>query len=362
MRDTDRQTVGCAVVGAGWWGTEAHIPAIIRHPRATLLAVQKRTREAAEKVAEDFGVPFACTTLDEVLAVAGLDAVVISSTPNAHYPQAMAALEKGCHVLIEKPMTMTAAQAEQLLHVAEKQGVHFLISCPWHYTARNIEARRLIQTGALGQLKMISVLMTNFCGGLYRQQPWEELFGDGDAFESASAPYQRPGRESYSDPAVAGGGQIYCQVSHVAAHLAFLTGARAIEVFARFDQGGTQVDVYDTLNIKLDNGALVAIASTGATMLSERNYEVRIYGEQGMLHMELWQGTMAYHDGSGKVRSYPALDDSSAYPIHAPAQNLIDLILGEAENGRQMFLGAMAMDVIEAACTSVATGRNVTLP
>ena len=355
-----QRTVGCAVVGAGWWGTEAHIPAIQGHPRATLLAVQKRTREAAEKVAGDFGVPHACTTVDEVLAVQGVEAVVISSTPNAHYAQAAAALQRGCHVLIEKPMTIAAAQADELVRLAEERGVHFLISCPWHYTARNIEARRLLRAGAVGRIKMISVLMTNFSGGLYRRRPWEELFGDGDAYESTAEPYLRPGLDSYSDPEVAGGGQIYCQVSHAAAHLAFLTGAGAAEVFARFDNDGTRVDVYDTINMKLDNGALVSIASTGATMLSERNYEVRVYGDRGMLHMELWKGTMELHGAEG-VHRYPGLDDASAYPLQAPAENLIELALGGVENGSPASLGAMAMHVIEAACRSAATGRNVTL-
>lgn len=360
-RAEDRDVVGCAVVGAGWWGTEAHIPAIEAHPQARLLAVQKRTRAAAEKVARDFDVPHACTTMAEVLAVDGLRAVVISSTPNAHFDQARAALEKGCHVLIEKPMTISAAEAHELLRIAETRGVHFLISCPWHYTAHSTEARRLIQDGALGRIKMISVLMTNFSGGLYRGLPWDELSGASEASESAPEPYLAPGRASYSDPAIAGGGQIYCQVSHVAAHLAFLTGARAAEVFARFDDDGTSVDVYDTLNLVFDNGALVSIASTGTTRLPERNYEVRIYGDEGALYMELWQGTMEHHSPSGGVHRYPQLDAESVYPSRAPARNLIDVILGEAENGSPAVLGGAAMDIIEAACRSAATGQNVKL-
>jgi predicted dehydrogenase len=78
--------VNCAVVGAGWWATTAHIPAIKKHPQADLLAVQKRKREAVESLARDFEVPHACTTLEEVLAVPDLDAVVVSSTPNMHFP------------------------------------------------------------------------------------------------------------------------------------------------------------------------------------------------------------------------------------------------------------------------------------
>ena len=356
-----KHTVKCAVVGAGWWGTEAHIPAIQNHPQGQLVAVQKRDPEAAGRVARDFSVPFPCTTMEQVLAIEDLDAVVISSTPNAHHAQARAALEHGCHVLIEKPMTLTVAQAEELVEVAQRQSVHFLISCPWHYTAHGIEARQLIQQGALGQIKMISVLMTNFSGGLYRSLPWGELFAESTAPESVPDPYLKPGRTSYSDPAVAGGGQIYCQVSHAAAHLKFLTGAEPAEVFARFDNAEAPVDVYDTLDIKLDNGALVALASTGATMLSERNYEIRIYGTEGMLFMELWKGTMVFHDRAGHVSQYPTLTPEEVYPQYAPAENLIDLVRGCGENGSPATLGLTAMRIIEAAYRSAATGENVRL-
>ncbi|MGQ9815975.1 MAG: Gfo/Idh/MocA family protein [Candidatus Roseilinea sp.] len=92
-----------ALISAGWWGTYAHIPALQQHPQAELVVVQSRSREKADKIAADFNIPMACVTLDEVLAIEGLPGVIVSSTPNAHYEQARAALERGLHVLVEKP-------------------------------------------------------------------------------------------------------------------------------------------------------------------------------------------------------------------------------------------------------------------
>ena len=77
--------VRCAVVGAGWWGTTAHVPALKRHPGAQLVAVQNPDPAVARKISADFQIPHACTTLDEVLAIPDLQAVVISSTPQMHY-------------------------------------------------------------------------------------------------------------------------------------------------------------------------------------------------------------------------------------------------------------------------------------
>ena len=117
--------------------------------------------------------------------------------------------------------------------------------------------------------------------------------------------------------------------------------------------------MYDTLSIKLDDGALVSMASTGATMRSKRTYEVRIYGTEGMLFLELWKGTMEFHDRDGEISRYPNLTDVKIYPSHAPAQNLIDTITGKSENGSPATLGLSAMRMIDGACRSAESGRNI---
>ena len=353
--------VRCAVIGAGWWATMAHIPALKRNPQAELLAVQTQDCQKARQIAADFNVPHACTTVEEVLAIKDLDAVVISSTPNAHYVQAKQALERDLGVLIEKPMTIKAGEAEELVALAQQRGLHFLISCPWHYTRHAIEARRLVQSGALGQLKMISVLMTDYALGLYQGLPWAKIFGKNPDSQNEPQPYCEPGRTSYSDPAIAGGGQIYCQVSHAAAYLGFLTGRQPAEVFARLDHAGTAVDVYNTLNLKLDDGTIVALASTGATMPLERNYEVRIYGTKGTVLMELWKGKMEFRDLDADVKHYLDIPEAEIYPMYAPAENLVDVVAGRAANGSTAHLGLFAMKVIDAACQSARTNTNIKL-
>src|ERR1700733_3764971 len=191
------ERIKCGVIGAGWWATYAHIPALLTHPAAELVAIQKRDSARARKVADDFGVPAACMSVEDLLAIEGLQAVVVSSSPNRHYDDAYAALTLGKHVLIEKPMTMTAAEAAQLVDLAQEQSVQFLISCPWHYTSHAAEARRLIRGGHLGEMRMISVLMTNPISHLLRGTSNEVTHG---------RPYMQPTAGTYSDPAIAGGG------------------------------------------------------------------------------------------------------------------------------------------------------------
>jgi predicted dehydrogenase len=350
--------VNCGVLGAGWWSTTAHLPALRDHPKAHLVAVQKRDRKAAEKVARDFGAEHAVTSVEEMMDLGGIDAVVIGSTPNRHFPEAKACLENGCHVLVEKPMTIKAAEAEELVALAEVKGLHLLISCPWHYTEHSREARRLVSDGRLGDLKLVSMLFTNFSGPLYRARSWKEIFEEGGD-ENYAEPYLTPGVESYSDPSVAGGGQLYAQVSHAAAYLGLLTGLEPTEIFAMTDNAEIEIDTHDALCVRLRNGCLVTLASTGDTMLSKRHFEIRAYGTDGMLLMELWEGTMEFHPRRGDVVVYPPLPEADSYPLHAPANNLVDVVLGEASNLSPGSLGAYAMRIIEASCESARTGENV---
>jgi predicted dehydrogenase len=342
--------VGIGVIGAGWWATTAHLPAIKAHPGADLVAVQSREKGKVDRIARDFGAKHACTGVDELLSLPGLDGVIVSTTPNVHFVQARAALERGLHVLVEKPMTFTATEARELVDLAAHKQLQLLISCPWHFTAHGIEAQRLIQSGALGEIKLVSVLMTNPIHKLLRGINTTPTHG-------LDKVYVEPRQGSYSDPAVAGGGQIYCQVSHAAAYLTFLTGQRAAEVYARFERDGSPNDIYNALSLVLENGALVSIASTGATPLSERNYEIRVFGSKAILQLELWRGAMALTDFDNRRTEFKPLARDEIYPSQAPAVNFVDTILGKKPNGSPGTLGLAAMEMLEAACESAQTHR-----
>lgn len=345
------KSVGIGVIGAGWWATYAHIPAIKSHPAAKLVAVQSRECAKAERIARDFGAKHPCTSVEELLALEEIDAVIVASTPNVHFAQAKAALHSGRHLLLEKPMTFNATEARELVELAARRQLHLVMSCPWHFTSHGLEARKLIQAGALGEIKMISVLMTNPIDKLLRGINTSPTHGIGEVYVEP-----RPG--SYNDPTIAGGGQIYCQVSHAAAYLTFLTGLRPAEVFARFDRDGSPSDIYNSLTITLENGALVSLASTGATPLTERNYEVRVFGSKAVLQLELWRGTMTLIDFAGERREFKPLADNEIYPSQSPALNFIEVILGRATNGSPGCFGLASMEIIEAACESAQSGRN----
>lgn len=342
--------IKCGVIGAGWWATFAHIPALLAHPKADLVAIQNDDPKQAQRIIHDFGIPFAFSTSRELLAMDDISTIIVSSSPNLHYGDALAALALGKHVLIEKPMTLTVAQAVELVEMAKSRGSQFLISCPWHYTAHASQAQRLVSNGDLGKVRMISVLMTNPISHLLRGDGTEPTHG---------TPYMHPREGTYSNPAVAGGGQIYAQVCHAAAYLTFLTGAHPTEVFARFHNDGAVLDIYDTLNLRMDDGSIVAIASTGATSVERKDFEVRIFGTNGLLFLDLWQGRMEFVPLFGKPTVYPDLEEDAIYPHQAPAMNLIDAIRDPRLNKSPATFGVAAMEVIEAATQSAKSGNNI---
>ena len=260
-------------------------------------------------------------------------------------------MQGGLDVLIENPMTITAADAGELVSLAQRQGVQFLLSGPWHYTAHAAAAQQLVRSGALGDIKMISVLMTNHCFGIYRVLPWDQ---------NAEPPYLPPEPGSFADPVVSVGGQMNTQVAHVGAYLAFLTGRDPCAVFARFDNHDTRLDVYDSINATWEGGALVSIASTGAPMPGERTFELRVFGTDVMLFLELWRGTMRLHGSGGAPRDYSPLPEDEIHPLHAPAENLlVDVVAAAAPNRSPAALRWSAMKLIEAAWKSPRTGADV---
>ena len=352
--------IRCAVIGAGWWGTFAHVSALQQHPRAHLVAIQHHDPAKARKIAADFDVPHALTTAEGVLAIDELDAVVVSSTANLHYPQAKAALERGLHVLVEKPMTHTLAQAEELVRLAADNNVQLLVGCTFHYNQHAMEAQRLIQSGALGNINLLGILFMDEVLGLYQGVSWKSFAADHPDPEVDAKPYIEPGQTSYSDPLVAGGGQIFNQVSHAAALALFLTGDRPVDVYGLMNNADTQVDVYDALAFKLARGSIVSLGSSGRIGKAPRHLDVRVYGTRGVIEIELLQGTMQYWSHEGDSQVFPPLTtDDELYPRFDPAINLVEVALGEAPNRSPGTIGLDTMKIIEGAVQSARTGRNV---
>jgi predicted dehydrogenase len=95
-------------------------------PGAQIAAVWGRTPARAEAYAQEFAVPRVCPSLDELLALSGIDAVYIATHPDSHAELGCAALAAGKHVFCEKPAALNERQVKQLLRTARRHDRLFM--------------------------------------------------------------------------------------------------------------------------------------------------------------------------------------------------------------------------------------------
>jgi len=119
----------------------------------TVAAVSSKNRERAETFAEKNGIPAAFGSYEEMLDCAELDAVYIATTHNFHADNIALCLEKGKHVLCEKPMTLTAAEADALFAEAGKRNL-VLMEAMWsRFLPHVVRAREWIAGGKIGEIQ-----------------------------------------------------------------------------------------------------------------------------------------------------------------------------------------------------------------
>src|SRR5690349_19120607 len=97
-----------AVIGAGWWATYAHIPAVLGNPSAELVAACDADALRLQAAAKAYHIGQTYTDCGEMLAHERLDGAVIATPHATHYRIARDCLEHGLHVVVEKPMTLYA--------------------------------------------------------------------------------------------------------------------------------------------------------------------------------------------------------------------------------------------------------------
>src|SRR5207248_4266299 len=157
-----------AVVGCGSWSTQAHLPALQGNPDAEIAAIVEPRKEGLRAAAEAFGVAKAYRELAPMLDEIEPDGVVIAVPHAHHYPAARAALERGAHVLLEKPMVLDPAHGRELIALARERGRELIVGYPWHYNEQARAVRRELAGGRVGRLEFVSCLFGSTVRELYR--------------------------------------------------------------------------------------------------------------------------------------------------------------------------------------------------
>ena len=166
-------TLRVAVVGAGYWG-----PNLVRNfgssPDWELVAVCDLDAERAAAVVGPRSTVDVETSLEALLARPDVDAVAVATPAETHCAIALAALDAGKHVLVEKPVAATRADAERMVARAEELGLVLMCDHTYCYTPAVQHLRALVQGGELGDILFVDSVRINL--GLVR--PDVDVFWD----------------------------------------------------------------------------------------------------------------------------------------------------------------------------------------
>lgn len=340
--------INIGVIGAGWWATLSHIPALLANPHVGVIAVNRPDADGLAKVAAEF--PGVRPYLDaaDMLASEDLHGVVVASPHVLHAGHGQMALSRGLHTLIEKPMATTGVDARALVATASAHDVEIILPYGWNFKPITDVSHRLIAEGWIGDVRHIVAQMASALSDLFGGQPMAETTGH----------LFRPPASTWADPNNSGG-YGWGQLTHGLGALFRMVDLDPVRVFAKTGLSPAGVDFYDAAVVEFANGATMAL-SGAATVPKSRSYQmdIRIFGTEGMLLFDIERARIEAirHDGKAHVEELPV--DAGAYEQVAPITLLVDLCRGAATaNPADGVVGMRASALLEAMYRSAKSGR-----
>ena len=140
------------IVGYGLFAERAIAPAMTASTKSILVAVQKRSIEQAREKAKALSLPYAFQTAQELVHCPDVDAVFIASANSAHHDEVIAAARAGKHILVEKPMALNTAEAEQMVAECERNNVKLMVGQVLRFSPLVRRVRELVKAGVLGTI------------------------------------------------------------------------------------------------------------------------------------------------------------------------------------------------------------------
>ncbi len=260
-------TIGWAIIGTGRHVDLRIAPAINFSAEGRLVAVVSRDKGRALEAAHRMRAEKGYSALDEMLRDRDVNAVYICSPNGLHAEQTIRAARAERHVLCEKPMALTVADAQEMVEACHDNGMRLGIGFHLRYHPAHQMVRRLVADGEMGPVTMAMGHWSIDGQGLKRGGWW-------------------------TDPEMAGGGIIMGTGSHVIDLLRFVLGRETGEVFAFSDtqQPDKQLDVTTLALLRYEDGS-------HAVLVCSRNFayptnNLVIHGPEGrILSMDtLWEG------------------------------------------------------------------------
>ena len=316
-------SVKIAVIGTGLIG-QRHLEIASKIPECELVAASDAHPDGAQ-MAQKYGIPF-YRDYQTLLAEQDVEGVIIATPTNTHAPIGIACAEKGVHILVEKPITGSLADAQKLVDAADKHGVQILVG---HHRRHNLlvqQAHEIVQSGQIGNLIGVTALFTLLKPTDYFAVEWRN----------------QPG-----------GGPILTNLIHDIDNLRYICG-EIENVYAAASSATRGFEVEDTASLTLHfaNGALGSILVSDATP-SPWSYELtsgenddypftgqdcyRFCGTEGSLafpSMTLWRYPKMEKELPGwyqPLEQLRRIETVENRPLYAQLSHFCKVVRGEEE-------------------------------
>jgi predicted dehydrogenase len=318
-----------AVVGCGTAARKIHLPAL-REAGADVTVFASRSRASAESLRDAWASGIVVDRWDDAVSRPDVDAVLIA-TPNAnHCEVALGALAAGRHVLVDKPMACTTADADAMIAAADANGAVLVPFQNTRFAAPFVAARESVAGGRIGTV-------TGF----------RAAFGHAGPQEWATR------AEWFFDAARSGGGCLMDLGVHVIDLLRAVTGDEIVAVAAVCNGRRGDVETDAQLLARLANGAIGSIHASW-TSSSGPDHQLTLIGNEATLHLD--SRTPLTRLGPDGARARVELPDTTGSPL----DELIAAIRGERAPSVTAADGRAAVAVVEAAYDSAARGSTLT--
>ncbi len=274
--------VGCGKIA------DQHIAAIDRLDNCKAVAACDREILMAKQLAERSTIEHCFEDLQEMLDQASIDVVHVTTPPRGHYPITKTCLENGVHVYLEKPFTVTADEAQDLIDIANSRNLCLTAGHNLQFTNEMLAMRRLVQSGYIGDPTHIESHFHYSLGDLTYVGP---LLGDKTHWVR-----QLPGQ------------LLHNIVSHPIAKIAEFLDSDIVEITAIGFQSAQlksyHIDgVLDELRVLIRDSK----GTTATVMFSTQNKpgvnQMRVYGSKNSLLVDHGSGILIRHD-NGLYKSY----------------------------------------------------------
>ncbi len=228
------------------------VPGIRAAERCEIVAIASRDADRAARVAGELGIPRFHGSYEALLADPEVDAVYVPLPNHLHAEWSIAAAEAGKHILCEKPMAMTSADAERMIEAARSAGVHLMEAFMYRHHPSWVAARELVASGRIGRLATV--------------QSWFSYYNDDPANIRNILDF--------------GGGGLFdigCYAINLSRMLFDGEPSRVAGAIRRDPTSG--VDVLASAILEFDDG----IATFTCSTRTETDQRVHIYGTDGLV-------------------------------------------------------------------------------